>query len=371
MLNNKNICVLGAGVSGLSTASYLSDSGYSVCIITRDDPRTATLRPEFSSSFPAASIIPHSVYSDKLSEIFRFSKDRFGKLHDNQFPGVTTTRHFELFSHPVSVPVYAKTMNQFEEFDDFKNEFYPDHPDYPAAVGWRYSAYFADWPLYFPTLIRNTLEKVKGFEIRTLSPDDIRELPYDIIINCTEIGSLKLFEDTSEQILHRGHLLNLPGAPAVRDLQGNVISYNFSPGKEVYQSESGIEQDVYCYSRKDGLVLGGSRQKGTFDSDGKWIGEESQDPVILVDNLKVPAQILELHSAILNHSFGYTLPPKSKMRSKVGYRFTRSHEDGLRLEAEEVGNKLVIHNYGHGGAGVTLSWGCAHRVTELLKVATN
>ena len=371
MLNNKNICVLGAGVSGLSTASFLSDSGYPVHIITKDDPRIATLHPEFSSLFPAASIIPHTVNSNKLRDLFRLSKDRFGKLHDKQFPGVTINRHYELYSHPRSVPAYAKTMDHFEVFDDFKHEFHPDHPEYSAVAGWRYSAYFADWPLYFSALIRNTLEKIEGFEIKTLSPDDIRELPYDIIINCTEIGSLNLFEDSSEQILHRGHLLNLPGIPAIRDPQGKVVSYNFSPGKEVYRSKNGIEQDVYCYSRQDGLVLGGSRQKGTLDSHGKWVGEESQDPVIAVDNLKLPAQILELHSAILNHSFECKLPPKSKMRSKVGYRFTRSHENGLRLETEETGDKLVIHNYGHGGAGVTLSWGCAHRVTELLREATN
>jgi len=35
----------------------------------------------------------------------------------------------------------------------------------------------------------------------------------------------------------------------------------------------------------------------------------------------------------------------------------------VRLEVEEVGGRRVIHNYGHGGAGVTLSWGCAEEVT--------
>ena len=39
----------------------------------------------------------------------------------------------------------------------------------------------------------------------------------------------------------------------------------------------------------------------------------------------------------------------------------------VRLEREEMGSgRLVIHNYGHGGAGVTLSWGCAAEVAALL-----
>jgi D-amino-acid oxidase len=37
----------------------------------------------------------------------------------------------------------------------------------------------------------------------------------------------------------------------------------------------------------------------------------------------------------------------------------------VRLEAERIGNGTVIHNYGHGGAGFTLSWGCAGEVRTL------
>jgi len=38
---------------------------------------------------------------------------------------------------------------------------------------------------------------------------------------------------------------------------------------------------------------------------------------------------------------------------------------GPRLEAERVGEKLVVHNYGHGGSGWSLSWGCAETARDL------
>lgn len=45
------------------------------------------------------------------------------------------------------------------------------------------------------------------------------------------------------------------------------------------------------------------------------------------------------------------------IRTVVGLRPYRPR--GFRVEAERMGDKLMVHNYGHGGAGITLSWGTA------------
>lgn len=50
------------------------------------------------------------------------------------------------------------------------------------------------------------------------------------------------------------------------------------------------------------------------------------------------------------------------VRQVVGLRpFRRS---GFRLEAEALGDKVLIHNYGHGGGGVSLSWGTGQLALE-------
>jgi len=50
---------------------------------------------------------------------------------------------------------------------------------------------------------------------------------------------------------------------------------------------------------------------------------------------------------------------------KAGVRPYRSGT--YRLELQPFGSKHVIHNYGHGGTGITMSWGCADAVVKLVQ----
>ena len=56
--------------------------------------------------------------------------------------------------------------------------------------------------------------------------------------------------------------------------------------------------------------------------------------------------------------------PDREIRTVVGLRPYRP--SGFVVSAEKLGEKLLIHNYGHGGGGITLSWGTSQIATELL-----
>jgi D-amino-acid oxidase len=76
-----------------------------------------------------------------------------------------------------------------------------------------------------------------------------------------------------------------------------------------------------------------------------------------------------LYPALLEHrSLAPVKVARDRLiRSVVGLRPFRS--EGFVVEAEKLREKLLVHNYGHGGAGVTLSWGTASMAVDLARNA--
>ena len=135
----------------------------------------------------------------------------------------------------------------------------------------------------------------------------------------------------------------LAGDPGVYPIRGQVVRVRGEPISRVTMVEDGPLG--YCYVMPHGAeaVLGGTRRPGVWD---RTVSEE------------VTSDIRERTSRLEP-----SLASAEVVAVKVGLRPGR---ESVRLEHEPVeGTPGIIHNYGHGGNGWSLSWGCAVEVVGL------
>jgi D-amino-acid oxidase len=96
---------------------------------------------------------------------------------------------------------------------------------------------------------------------------------------------------------------------------------------------------VYMFPHGDTVLLGGTAEEGEWD----------QNP-----------QTHIAERIVANCS---RLDPRLRGATIVGHRAgLRPWRPSVRLESEPLGDGVLWHNYGHGGAGISLSWGCAAEV---------
>ncbi len=149
-----------------------------------------------------------------------------------------------------------------------------------------------------------------------------------MIVNCTGTGAHDLVPD-----------------PAVIPYRGQVVVAE-NPGlTEFFIGQPDQEHElVYVFPHAGRVVLGGTEVAGD------WSAEP--DP-------GTARRILRDCAAVDPRLGGARV-----IEHRVGFRPARPQ---VRLEAEAAdGSRLLVHNYGHGGAGVTLSWGCARAVAGLV-----
>jgi D-amino-acid oxidase len=250
---------------------------------------------------------------DSLADLVSASKD--------ESSGVRVVRGVEAARTPLTPPGW---LRQALDFSLCTPAEIP--PGYVA--GWSYAAPIFDMPVYLDYLWKRAADAGATTEILDAPVRALRELARRsaVIVNCTGLGSRALVPD-----------------PGVSAAWGQLVVVE-NPGIEGFFSDYPENAEpTYFIAHDDHVVLGGRVVHERLD--------------LAPDN--------QITSGILDrcHAAEPRLRGARVISVRTGLRPTRAT---VRLEREEHDGMLIIHNYGHGGSGVTLSWGCAREVLSLL-----
>lgn len=312
-----DIIIVGAGVVGLTTALTLLGDGHRVRVVTAD-PVTAT-----TSAIAAAVWFPTHVGPPE--RVLRWGAETFDALVDQagqRIPGVVMRESLALYREPPGEPGWMAAVGGVR--DARADELPRGYPH-----GLRFSVPLTVMPRYLPWLEAEITRSGGCFtHTRLQSLDELEG--GDLVVNCAGLGARELVDDS-----------------AVYPVRGQVVRV-VDPGLRLsVRDEHHPAGRAYVHPRGDDCILG-----GTLDEDA-W--DTTADPATAEAILERCCDLVpELRGvAILGHGVGLR-PGRPTVRLEEGDTL----DSGARL----------IHNYGHGGAGMTLSWGCAREVATLARI---
>lgn len=201
-------------------------------------------------------------------------------------------------------------------------------PEWLSLIGSPPRTPIVDMLTYLPYL-RGRLTAAGGrWEQRGISSLDEAAAEAPAVVHCGGLGARELAGDAE-----------------MRPVRGQIVVVE-NPGIDEWylSSESGAAETTYVLPQPYGLLLG-----GTADEDAE---DGEPDPAV---TRAIVERCARVHPALAGARI---------TQVRVGLRPYRPR---VRLEAERLpGGALCVHNYGHGGAGVTVSWGCALEAVRLL-----
>ena len=313
------VTVVGAGVIGLTTAVRLAEAGHEVTVVARDRPLATT------SAVAAALWFPYRVLPyDRVLAWSRQSYVTFSRLAvDAPESGVELRWGTELLRSDPPDPWWASAVPDLTVTRDVPP---------PYTCGWRFLAPVIDMPRYLPWLAARATAAGATIDPSPVSLADLADVADlgPVVVDCTGLGARNLVPD-----------------PAVTPVRGQVVVVAQIGMDEWLSDDLDDHVLTYIVPRRDDIVVGGTADDGSWDLTPD---PATADAILTRATALVPALAA---APVLAH--------------KVGLRPTRPE---VRLESEHRGPQTIIHNYGHGGAGVTLSWPCADEVVALLASTT-
>jgi D-amino-acid oxidase len=323
--------IIGGGIHGLSTGVLLQYLGYDTKLLSDsvayiDGPDIPTVCTDYA----AASVYPVQVESGlSEDELIRQAEATFEPFYETDGIPVRKHRHYYVYEdeHPEPNPDRMEVQDATAYDGDI-----PSRSGHSIRGGYVCKEYFVEMPEYIPQLYDAYLALGGELERRTVTPDDLEALEGRPIFNCSGYGSKDLFGDESMKAV-KGHILQVP----YEGEEPLPFSYTYTPTDYTHYA--------YMYPRKHSVLFGGSYLMGDIEN-GQWSGESPNQPMT-IDNETIPERLYTVNNDIMSQHIEIN---KDKIRAKHGFRPYRT--DGIRIEKD--GN--VIHNYGHGGSGVSLSW---------------
>lgn len=315
-LGSADVVVLGAGVIGLTTAITLAERGSRVLVRTAEPPE-ATTSAAAGALWGPWFAEPH----DRALGWARHTLDVLTALAGEPDTGVRMVSGKDISTQHHQPPDWFSLLSDARPCTT--DELPPDY-----THGVHYTAPLVDMPVHLDYLTRRLRAANGTIEINPVTTLHEATLLAPIVLNCTGLGAHTLADDNTLQPIRGQHLVTTnPG----------IIEFT--------EVDTGDSPDlVAIYPHAGHLVLGGTAEPGSWD--------RQPSPV-------TAAAILARCAALDSRLLAVDI-----IEHRVGLRPTRNE---VRLEEQTgPGAGRVIHNYGHGGAGVSLAWGCANDAANLI-----
>ncbi|XP_017555411.1 D-aspartate oxidase-like [Pygocentrus nattereri] len=330
-MNPVKVAVVGAGVIGLSTAVCLAKAlpYCSVKILAEK------FSPDTTSDGAAGILLPE-VFPDIPLERQRYwFKETFDHLQalvespEAPEAGVYLSSGYHVFKDVPAdpKPYWSDYVFGFRFMTDREMKRFPNH-----KFGQAFTSIKCECPSYLPWLEKRFRET--GGQIKCEKVTDLQQLipHYDVIMNCSGVWSHQLVGDQG-----------------VYPVRGQILKLHATWLKNFIRDGDG---KTYVYPGINYVTIGGTRQKDDWRLElDKGDSEMMMEHCSQLEPSLKKAQVLEEWVGL-----------------RPGRKNPRVEREWLQAQDRQL---LLVHNYGHGGCGISLSWGSALDAVGLVKKSLN
>jgi D-amino-acid oxidase len=316
----RRVGVIGAGVSGLTCGVLFAERGFHTAIFAGQIGQQTTSGAAGALWFPydvepVDKVIPWALATYKvLVDLTKDARRGVSMIELRQY----------CRSGEIQMPDWASVIST-ESASPARTEKSLNISGSVFSAGFSLKVPLMDTTIYLDYLADRfqTAGGSINTSVRFEKLEDV-DRKFDLVVNCAGIGARELVRDLDLEP-HRGQVAIVP---KIDNLQCAIVCDD--------------DPLMYVIPRTNDCVFGGTN-------------EVSND---LAANQATTSTIVAECSRVLK------IEKPRVVRERVGLRPFR--KSGVRLESEKLGDgRTVIHNYGHGGSGFTLSWGCARSVVDL------